>query len=433
MLHSLRIAAESRRPRQDSTDYVPVTLHPTQQAFFDDDRLEILYGGAAGGGKTFAQLASALKYVHVPGYAALLIRRAYTDLSMAGAFIPVSREWLRGTEAVYDQSTHRWRFPSGATLTFGYLDHDKHLDRYQGSAFQYVGFDEATQILEHRYRYLFSRLRKPDTMQVPLRFRATANPGGISHEFIKQRFLIEGDSHERRFIPAKLADNPSLEQASYLKSLEELDPLTRQRLLNGDWDAVPQGGMFRREWFEGKIIEPAGVPRGIRWLRFWDRAATEAEPGKDPDWTAGALMGLHRGQWYIRDMIHFRADSAGNERRVRETSDADGFAVPVYMEQEPGSSGKDTIAHYARNVMTGRTFRGLRATGSKVERAAPFASASELGNVYMVRGPWITGFLDELSAFPLGSHDDRVDAVSGAMGVINQRARAVKSVKVAGL
>ena len=433
MLHSLRIAAQSRTSRLDSTSYVPITLHPTQQAFYDDDRLEILYGGAAGGGKTFSQLAAALKYVHVPGYSALLIRRAYTDLSMAGAFIPVSREWLRGTEAVYDQSTHRWRFPSGATLTFGYLDHDRHLDRYQGSAFQFIGIDEATQIPSNRYRYLFSRLRKPDYLEVPLRFRATANPGGVGHEFIKQRFLIEGEAAGRRFIPAKLSDNPSLDQASYLRSLSELDPLTRQRLLNGDWDAIPQGGMFRREWFEGKIVEPSAVPKGIRWLRFWDRASTEVKPGTDPDWTAGALVALRQGQWYIRDLVHFRADSAVNEQRVRETSDADGFAVPVYMEMEPGSSGKDVISHYARNVMPGRTFRGVRATGSKTERAAPLASAAEQGNVFLVRGPWVTGFLDELCAFPLGTHDDRVDAVSGALGVINQRARSVKSVKVAGL
>ncbi len=160
-----------KRSRRPSTRpiRIPVTLHPTQQEFFDDDRLELFLGGAAGGGKTVAQLASALKYAHVPGYSAILFRRSYSHLSMPGAFIPLAREWLRGTKATYNQADYVWRFESGATLSFGYLDHDRHLDRYQSAAFQYIGIDEATQIPEHHYRYLFSRLRKPEGFDVPLR------------------------------------------------------------------------------------------------------------------------------------------------------------------------------------------------------------------------------------------------------------------------
>lgn len=428
-LHLLREEAKKRRPAKPGA-YIPVSLHPQQRVFFEDDRLEILYGGAAGGGKSVAQLASALKYAHVPGYSAVLFRRSYSHLTMPGGLIPVSREWLGG-RASWNQATHTWEFPSGAVLAFGYLDHDRHLDRYQGAEFHYVGFDEATQFPEHHYRYLFSRLRRTHDVHVPLRFRATANPGGVGHEFIKRRFLTEGPKHGRRFIPALLDDNPSLDRDSYLKSLQELDPLTRQRLLNGDWDAVPTGGFFHREWW--RIESPSAVPQGARFVRYWDPAATEAEAGKDPDWTAGAKVALHRGVWYVRDVRRFRASPEGTERRVLEAARADGGTIPIFMEQEPGSSGKSVISHYARNVLPGYTFRGHRTTGSKVIRAGPLASAAENGNVVLIEGDWIGAFIDEADAFPLGTHDDAVDAVSGAMAVINDRARKVRTIKVRNL
>ena len=395
----------------------------------DDDRADLLFGGAAGGGKTIAQLASAAKFVHVPNYAAVLIRRAYTHLEQPGAFIPTSREWWGGTAAHYNQSQKTWHFPSGATVSFGYLDNLRDLDRYQGAEFQYIGVDEATQIPEQHLRYLYSRLRKPETMDVPLRMRLTANPGGISHEYVKRRYILEGEQNGRRFIPSLLADNPSLDQEAYTAQLQELDPLTRQRLLNGDWDAVPEGGFFKREWFE---IIPTR-PRGVRWLRYWDRAATEAKPGTDPDYTAGCLIGLKAGVWYIADMKRFRLNSGGNEHRILETALSDGGGVEIAMEHEPGSAGKDVIHHYAKRVLSGFNFRGDRPTGSKVERAAPVASAAENRLVKLVEGPWIGDFMDEACAFPLGSHLDQVDAVSGGFGIINKRPRLAQSVNIRNL
>lgn len=421
---------KSKRPQSTEPIRLPIVLHPKQQAFVDDDRLEVLFGGSAGSGKTYAQLAAALKFAHIPGYSALLIRRSYSHLTMPGAFIPTAREWLGG-RADYNQATHTWTFPSGATLSFGHLDHDRDLDKYQGAQLQFIGIDEATQIPEHHYRYLFSRLRKPEGFDVPLRFRATSNPGGISHEFIKRRFITEGELDGRRFIPALLQDNPSLDREKYIETLSKLDPLTRARLLDGDWDVLPEGGMFKREWFE--IVQERDLPRGIKWTRFWDRAATAPKEGTDPDWTAGALVGVKKGIWYIRDIAHFRASSEGNEVRIRQTADADGRSVPVWLEQEPGSSGKDVISHYARTVLPGFTFKGKRSTGSKADRAAPVASAAELGNLKLVSGPWINAFLDEAAAFPMVAHDDMIDAVSGAFSVVFERPFIVRSVHIRGL
>jgi predicted phage terminase large subunit-like protein len=373
---------------------------------------EALFGGAAGGGKSSALLMAALQYADVPGYRAILFRRTFADLALPGALMDRAHDWLAGTAARWNERDKTWLFPSGATLTFGYLEHENDKYRYQGAEFQFIGFDELTQFSEPQYRYLFSRLRKLVGHAVPLRMRAASNPGGIGHEWVKQRFLVEGKENGRVFVPARLDDNPHLDRAAYVRSLEKLDPVTRAQLLAGDWNARQEGGLFKREWFQ--IVEPAAVPAGLQWVRYWDLAATEPEPGKDPDWTAGAKIAAHHGQTWIADIRATRARPQGVEALIRQTALLDGHEVPIWIEQEPGSSGVNTIDHYQRTVLPGFTVRGNRATGSKVSRAAPVSSAAEAGNVFLVRGPWVGDFLDEAEAFPGGPHDDRVDAVSGA-------------------
>ncbi len=418
--HALTTAgARARGLLSAGHDLVPIELHDKQTEFVEDDRLEVLFGGAAGGGKSVAMLASSLKYVHVPGTASLLVRRSYSHLSQPGGLIALSRAWLAGT-ATYHAATFTWHFPNGSTLTFGHLDSERDLDKYQGAEYQFVGFDELTQFPENYFRYLFSRLRRREGIGVPLRMRGSSNPGGIGHDWVKRRYIVE-ERDDRRFIPSLLTDNPSLDQAEYLRSLEHLDPLTRQRLLEGDWDATADGGMFKREWMH--ILGQWDVPKSLRPIRYWDRAATVPQKGRDPDWTAGALVGFHQGVWYVLDMQHFRGTSETNEKRIRQVAEADTRRVPVYMEREPGSSGLDVISHYARRVLPGFTFRGVRPTGPKTERAAPVASAAEQGNLRLVAGPWVSAFLDEAGAFPLGPHDDQIDAVSGAFGQLIKRRR----------
>lgn len=409
----------------------PRGLHPPQQAFLllgDMGVREALYGGAAGGGKSDALLMAALQYVDVPGYAALMLRRTFPDLNQADALIPRSKEWLSGTDARWNENEHRWYFPSGATLTFGHLQHEDDKLQYQGAAFQYVGFDELTQFTETQYTYLFSRLRRLEGSGIPIRMRAASNPGGPGHEWVKQRFGLyrpEGApsgpmmcqrpewSRERIFIPARLSDNPSLDQAEYVASLNELDSTTREQLLNGDWDVREPGSLFRRQWFE--IIDH--VPQGCRWVRHWDLAATEpTQSNPDPDWTAGLRLGRHpNGTWIVHSVARTRERPEGVEQMIKHHASADGRPVTVSIEQEPGSSGKATIAHYQRTVLATFEVRGLRSTGSKEERARPLSAKAEAGLVKLVRGAWIPAFLDEIEMFPSdGVHDDQVDALSGA-------------------
>lgn len=223
------------RAMQKSTpaQYCPHKPTAPQERFLKLTCREGLYGGAAGGGKSDALLMDALQGVNVPGYSAILFRRTYTDLALPGAIMDRSHEWLSGTDAKWNDRDKTWVFPSGATLSFGYLDGPRDHFRYQGAEFQYIGFDELTQFLEKQYVYLFSRLRRTHGVTVPLKMRGATNPGDIGHEWVKRRFLDEPD--DRAFVPAKLEDNPHLDRVAYLDALGQLDPVTRQQLRDGLW------------------------------------------------------------------------------------------------------------------------------------------------------------------------------------------------------
>jgi predicted phage terminase large subunit-like protein len=375
-----------------------------------------LYGGAAGGGKSDALLMAALQFVDVPGYSAILFRRTFNDLALPGALMDRSMEWLGGTSAHWDGIKHIWAFPSNATLTFGNLEHEQDKYRYQSAEFQYIGFDELTQFLESQYRYLFSRLRRLENTYIPLRMRSASNPGNIGHDWVKRRFLEEGSQYGRIFIPAKLTDNPHLDQAKYVESLSELDPITRKQYLNGDWTARHGGSIFRREWFE--IV--AEAPADLKKVRYWDLAATKPKQGTDPDYTVGALIGEKNGMYWILNIKRVRASPPQVEALIRQTAQLDGVSTRIYMEQEPGSSGVSQIDYYARQVLQGYSFWGIKTTGPKEERATPVSSAAEAGNIKVVTTAFhgedssLTAFLDEFEGFPQGMHDDQVDAVSGA-------------------
>lgn len=226
--------------------YCKQTPTAKQSAFLVRPELEALYGGAAAGGKSSALLMAALQYVGVPGYSALILRRTYADLALPGAIMDRSFDWLTDTDAKWRDKDKTWDFPSGAKLTFGYLETDKDRYRYQSSEFQFVGFDELTQFSEIQYTYLFSRLRKLEGSLIPIRMRSASNPGGIGHEWVKSRFLTTVYPN-RTFVGARLYDNPHINQDQYEEALKRLDYVTREQLRNGDWDISITGGIFLPE------------------------------------------------------------------------------------------------------------------------------------------------------------------------------------------
>lgn len=208
-----------------------------QGAFLCLDQLEAFFGGAAGPGKTDVLLAGALQYVDVPGYSAIIFRRTFADLDLPGAAMDRAKSWLR-PQVPWDDRGKTFTFPSGATLTFGYLQHEGDELRYKSAEFQYIGFDELTQFLEAQYVYLFSRLRAVEGIDVPLRQRAASNPGDIGHLWVKERFITHRD-RDVIFIPATLDDHPDARfKERYRESLAKLDPVTRRQYEEGDWDVA---------------------------------------------------------------------------------------------------------------------------------------------------------------------------------------------------
>ena len=419
-LSSTEIELLKRATTPKLTEFIPHNPSPKQAAYLLLDVREALYGGAAGGGKSDALLMGALQYVDTPGYSAILFRRTFTDLSLPGALMDRATEWLSPFspgKVKWDEREKTWKFKSGATVTFGYLEHDSDKYRYQSAEFQFIGFDELTQFEENLYRYMFSRLRRLRGAKVPIRMRAASNPGGIGHNWVKRRFIDVAGREKRIFIPAKLEDNPYLDQEEYDESLKELDIVTRRRLREGDWDVMPDGNLFKRAWFQNQIVDV--VPTYLRKVRYWDLAATEAKQGRDPDWTVGLLLGEALGIYYVLDIVRIQATPLEVEATIRRAAEKDGKSTWIYLEQEPGASGKTVIDHYMRTVLPGFAVSGIRSTGSKVTRAAPVSSAAEYGRIFLLNRPWINELIDELVIFPVpGAHDDQVDALSGAIAVL---------------
>ena len=231
---AVRAAAILEQRKRVASNFCPHEPTPRQAQFLALDCQEALYGGAAGGGKSDAMLMSAAKYVHVPGYAALLFRRTYADLSKDDAIMTRAREWWIPQGVRWDAKDKRFTFPSGATIAFGYLDCDNDRYNYQGGAWQFIGFDELTQFPEAWYTYLLSRLRRATGVSVPLRARGASNPGGVGHDWVFKRF-VDPSTRLGEFVPAALVDNPHLDQVAYRASLSLVDPTLRRQLEEGLW------------------------------------------------------------------------------------------------------------------------------------------------------------------------------------------------------
>lgn len=389
---------------------------------------ELLYGGAAGGGKSDFLLAAPLRWAHHRTFRALLLRRSFPELERT--LIARSREIYPRLGARYHEQRHDWTFPSGARIAFGYLERPADALRYQGAEFAFVGFDELTHFDEQSYRYLTSRIRSADGL--PLRIRATTNPGGPGHEWVRSRWspwigpkpsaapgerrwyapdgsaAREGDPDAlpRTFFPARLEDNPYL-GAEYRSQLLALDPVTRAQLLEGDWDAcIGEGSLFHRTWW---VILDA-PPAVTRRVRAWDLGA-----GGDP--TEGVLLG-DRGpsavpRWVVLDCITHVGPPHEVHALVRATAQADGRDVVVVLPQDPGQAGVDQVGAFVREL-AGFTVRPRRPSAAKVVRAGPWSSQVGARNAALVRAPWVAGFIAQHHAFPEGPHDDKVDAAADA-------------------
>lgn len=389
------------------------------------DGLEAFYGGAVGGGKSDSMLMDGLQFVGVPGFAALLLRRTYKELTLPGGLIPRSQSWLAGKGVKWDGDLFKWTFPSGAVVQFGYLDGPFDHLRYQSSAFQQIGFEELPQWKDDvQYRYLFSRLRRLKGSTVPIKMRANGNPDGPGLDWVKDRFVPDAylDSDEdtrfsnywekdgRKFFPARLRDNPYIDADEYELALAQLDPITRSRLESGDWTASPIGRYVRKEWF--KFVNEA--PPLARWVRGWDTGASE-----NGDHTAGVLVGVEGRRIYVKDISRGKWDIPTVRNEIIATAKRDGTCVPVAIES----------AHFALGIIQDLTKHsdfdafpllkiGIR--GDKEQRARGWIARLGNGEVYLVRGAWNDDFIDECLRFTNEKHntDDQIDAMSVAFEAV---------------
>ena len=284
-----QLPVQVREQLQEDTELIFKPTEGPQTDFLASPEKEVLYGGAAGGGKSYAMLVDLLRYADNPNHKALLLRRTLAELT---ELIEQSRKlYPRAFNgAVFRESKSTWMFPSGATALFSYVDKDHDVTRYQGQAFTWIGIDELGHYPSpYVWTYLRSRLRTTDP-SLETYMRASANPGGSGGWWIKKMFIdpavpntpfwaVDPDTgrtlknprtqqplFQRRFIPARLTDNPYLaESGEYESMLLSLPEVERRRLLDGDWD-VAEGAAFSEFDRSVHVVEPFEIP--FNWPRI---------------------------------------------------------------------------------------------------------------------------------------------------------------------
>lgn len=261
---------------------LPISPTPRQSDFLALTCREALYGGAAGGGKSEALLMWLAQGIHLPDYSAIIFRRTYKQLIKSNDSLWVkARRLFTPLGAIGNKTDKQWKFPTGALIEMGALEHEDSVEDYQGNSYHRVAYDELTHFSRDQYEYLAnSRIRKPPGYPIALGVRSGSNPGGIGHDWVKRRFITDEALEQTRgfnatdpsppgtvyytpegraFVPARVADNPFVDLQDYVESLSRFEnPVTRERLMNGDWSIMPEG-LIKPEWLryftmQGQII-----------------------------------------------------------------------------------------------------------------------------------------------------------------------------------
>jgi len=334
-----------------------------QTDFLAAPERDVLYGGAAGGGKSYAMLIDPLRYAHRASHRALILRRSMPELR---ELIDKSRElYPRAFPGCkYREVEKLWNFPSGAKVEFGFLERDADVYRYQGQAYSWIGFDEITHLpTEFGWNYLASRLRTTDPDIVPY-MRCTANPGGVGAHWVKKRYILPHPPNEsfkgedgltRKFIPARLDDNPYLaEDGRYEEMLKALPDIQRKQLLEGNWE-IAEGAAFTEFDTAAHVVTPFDIPIGWERIKGIDYgyASESACIWGTVDPTDGTLI-IYR-ELYRKGLT---GEDLGNI--IAEMEAQDPFAVPGVL---------DTAA-WAKTGTTGPTVgESLMRVGHKLRRA----------------------------------------------------------------
>lgn len=403
-------------------------------------------------------LAAATMYVDQPNYDAVIFRKSYADLARPGALLDVAFEWwapwIAAKEIIYDPKVFCFRFPSGSTVSFGYMGRHGAQDAVQGAQYDFVGIDEAGQHSEEDANWAITRIRTKTISHIPPRMRYTANPGGRGAVWLKKRFGIKrsttlldergmgrfvGTNKSRLFIPARLIDNPHLQGTAYAKRLQNLDKVTRDRLLYGDWDAADDG-RYQREWFDERYTYDgphivtsnphnehshrfphtcfqlkfatmdiaASERQGVGGQSFYVRANT-GEP--IACWTALGVWGVYNNRIYLLEVIRRQLEIPDLFDLMRDTLKRH---HPTYFCIEQNGVGMGAVQMAARmNIPV----KPIHTNRDKLVNAYSSLQLARDGRIILpTSAPWLQDLEDELFYWTGNPSDvnDQIDMISFA-------------------
>ena len=423
-----------------------------QDAFCATQADLCVFGGAAGGGKSYGLILDALRYVSVPGFTGVYFRRTYPQLVAPDGLWDLSMGLFPHLGGTPREHAREWKFPANSRVIMSHLQYERDVYAHQGAQYCGIWLDELTHFTARQFWYLLSRNRS--TCGVRPFIRATCNPdpdsfvagliawwlgddglpipgrSGALRWFVRDGDGLDWDESREAlearhkgaealsmtFVGALLSDNAILCACDpgYRSRLEAMHVVERERLLHGNWAIRPAAGLyFKRHWLPVFDELPGSVQADVR---AWDKAATEPSAGNtDPDWTRGVRISrLAPGgvvRYVVRDVAGCRANPGEVDRLMRTVASQDGRGTSIAIWQDPGQAGKVDVDHTRRNL-DGYTVSSERASQNKVTYAGPLSSACEGGLVGLMRGDWNEKYIGELVAFPEHGHDDQVDASS---------------------
>lgn len=438
-----------------------------QTAFMATPANVCIYGGAAGGGKSYGLLMSALRYKNVPGFGCTIFRRNFNQIFSQGGLWDESMkiyQGIRGADPKFARGQWWFRNQNGgivSKVTFAHIERDEDVHKWQGSQICEIGFDELTHFSEKTFFYMLSRNRS--TCGVEPFIRATCNPDADSWvaKFIewwidqdtgypipersgKLRWFIRRDEilywantkqelwkqfdlktpeekaepRSVTFIMSKLEDNQELLKVNpgYMANLKAMSVIERERLLHGNWKIKAAAGLFFKRSQVGDYLSfvPDDV---IEWVRCWDLAATEKTENGDPAFTAGVLMGKRKnGRYIVADVVNKQMSASDVRQTIKHAAQQDIAKykrVKIRLPKDPGQAGKEQAESYIK-FLAGFNVVTVAETGSKEARAEPMAAQWQAGNFDILTGTWNEEYLQQLENFPDSKFKDMVDASANA-------------------
>lgn len=444
------------------TTIVDVWPQPKQVLFLSSRANICIYGGGAGGGKTWSLLSDPLKHIEVPGFGCVEFRRTLPEITAEGGMWDESMKIYPEYGGVPNLSRHSWTFPAGSRVTFAGLQYEVSVNDWRGSQIAAIHFDQLETFTRHQFFYMLSRNRS--LCGVRPYIRATCNPepgwladflswwiaedgyadlsraGKLRWMVVENDFVHWADTKEElkkqfpgikpksvTFIPSTVYDNKILLQndPGYIANLQAMSLVDRERLLGdaergGNWKIKPEAGkLFNRAWFP--IINDWDKNRAWSAVIRWDFAATEQSlKSQDPDFTAWCVMirdkngeqiVLEAGQKRLKPTDVY-AEFAERSRYWWDYFRKMGIGLMVRWEIEPGSASTRE-ARYLAGLVPFADAHGIRSVGNKIVRAKPLASQAEHGFVSVLKGAWNEEWLNHMHSQP-AEHDDMMDAASGA-------------------